>query len=189
MIVAAPLFDEFVDTLIRLASNLEPGDPFSPADDSYPPLSSEAAVEALVAQVRDAVDKGATLHVGGTADDSAGAYFKPAVLTGVTKEMRAYHEELFGPAAVVYKIDSEDEAVRLANDCVYGLGGAVFSTDVERATRVANALEVGMININTAAGEAAGLPFGGVKRSGFGRELGPLGMDEFVNKRLHYTHH
>jgi succinate-semialdehyde dehydrogenase/glutarate-semialdehyde dehydrogenase len=189
MIVAAELFDEFVTTLTWLATGLEPGDPFSPSAITYPPLASQAAVDALAGQVRDAVDKGATLHVGGTADDAAGAYFRPAVLTGVTKDMRAYHEELFGPVAVVYRVDSDDEAIRLANDSVYGLGGAVFSTDLDRATRVANALDVGMTNINAAAGEAADLPFGGVKRSGFGRELGPLGIDEFVNKRLHYTRH
>jgi succinate-semialdehyde dehydrogenase/glutarate-semialdehyde dehydrogenase len=148
-------------------------------------MVSRKAAENLLAQVQDAVSKGATLHVGGTLGD--GAYFAPAVLTGVTPEMRAYTEELFGPVAVVYKVTSDDEAVTLANAVDYGLGGAVWSSDVSRATRVAEQLEVGMANVNTPAGEGADLPFGGTKRSGFGRELGPLGIDEFVNKRLFYV--
>jgi len=88
---------------------------------------------------------------------------------------------------VVYKVSSDDEALALANDTQYGLGGAVFSTDPDRAARIAQRLEVGMSNVNTPAGEGAEVPFGGVKRSGFGRELGPLGMDEFVNKRMFYV--
>jgi succinate-semialdehyde dehydrogenase/glutarate-semialdehyde dehydrogenase len=101
--------------------------------------------------------------------------------------MRAYREELFGPVAVVYRVESQEEAVQLANDSDYGLGGAVFSRDQALARKIANQLEVGMANVNTPAGEGAEIPFGGVKRSGFGRELGPLGMDEFVNKRLLYV--
>ena len=116
-----------------------------------------------------------------------GAYFAPAVLTGVTPEMRAYKEELFGPVAVVYKVSGDEEAVQLANVVDFGLGGAVWSTDEERASAVAAQLEVGMANVNTPAGEGADLPFGGTKRSGFGRELGPLGIDEFINKRLFYV--
>jgi succinate-semialdehyde dehydrogenase/glutarate-semialdehyde dehydrogenase len=100
--------------------------------------------------------------------------------------MRAYSEELFGPVAVVYKVDSDEEALTLANDTTYGLGGAVFSADPARAEKIAQRLEVGMANVNTTAGEGAEIPFGGVKRSGFGRELGPLGMDEFVNKRMFF---
>jgi succinate-semialdehyde dehydrogenase/glutarate-semialdehyde dehydrogenase len=100
--------------------------------------------------------------------------------------MRAYSEELFGPVAVVYKVGSDEEALTLANDTTYGLGGAVFSKDPARAEKIAQRLEVGMANVNTTAGEGAEIPFGGVKRSGFGRELGPLGMDEFVNKRMFF---
>ena len=101
--------------------------------------------------------------------------------------MDAYREELFGPVAVVYKVESADEALALANDSQYGLGGAVFSQDEAQAERVARQLEVGMANVNTPAGEGAEIPFGGVKRSGFGRELGPLGMDEFVNKQMYFV--
>jgi succinate-semialdehyde dehydrogenase/glutarate-semialdehyde dehydrogenase len=107
-------------------------------------------------------------------------------LSDVTPEMRAYHEELFGPVAVVYSV-SDDEAVRLANDTPYGLGAAVFSHDETRAKQVANKLEVGMANINVVTREGAEVPFGGVKRSGFGRELGPLGMNEFANRRVAFV--
>lgn len=177
MIVRSEVFGDFVDALVEKARSVE----------DFAPLSSRAAAETLHAQVQEAVAAGATLHVGGELADDASAHYSPAVLTGVTPDMRAYREELFGPVAVVYEVGSDDEAVTLANDTPYGLGGSVFSTDVDRARAVADRLDVGMANVNTVAGEAAELPFGGVKRSGFGRELGPLGMDEFVNKQLLYV--
>ncbi|KPN17831.1 NAD-dependent succinate-semialdehyde dehydrogenase [Arthrobacter sp. Edens01] len=186
MIVSDGIFDEFVAELTNLAKDLKPGNPAEAAEGTYAPLSSRSAAEGLAEQIQDAVSKGATLHAGGTLQDGPAAYLAPAVLTGITPEMRAYREELFGPVAVVYKVGSDEEAVKLANDSDYGLGGAVFSTDVERARKVAQQLEVGMANVN-GVGEGADIPFGGVKRSGYGRELGPLGMDEFVNKRLFYV--
>ena len=186
MIVMDDAYDGFVAKLTELAKDLTPGDPAQPAEGTFSPLSSRAAAENLAEQVEDAVSKGATLHAGGVLGEGPAAYYSPAVLTGVTKEMRAYREELFGPVAVVYSVSSDDEALALANDSAYGLGGAVFSTDTDRARKVAQRLEVGMSNVNTPAGEGAEVPFGGVKRSGFGRELGPLGMDEFVNKRMFY---
>ncbi len=177
MIVMDDLFDDFVAKLTQKAL----------AIDTFSPMSSRAAAESLAAQVNDAVSKGATLHAGGVLGDGPAAFYSPAVLSGVTKDMRAYGEELFGPVAVVYKVGSDDEALALANDTQYGLGGSVFSTDAARAEKVASRLEVGMSNVNSTAAEGAEIPFGGVKRSGFGRELGPLGMDEFVNKRLFYV--
>ncbi|MGD9960113.1 NAD-dependent succinate-semialdehyde dehydrogenase [Nocardioides sp.] len=187
MIVMQDVFDDFVARLTEHAKDLVPGDPVEEAEGTFAPLSSRAAAENLAAQVEDAVSKGATLHAGGVLSEGPAAYYSPAVLTGITPEMRAYKEELFGPVAVVYSVTSDDEALALANDTPYGLGGAVFSTDPERAKRVAARLEVGMSNVNSPAGEGAEVPFGGVKRSGFGRELGPLGMDEFVNKRMFYV--
>ena len=187
MIVMDDVYDDFVARLTELAKDLEPGDPAEDAEGTFAPLSSRAAAERLAEQVEDAVSKGATLHAGGVLGEGPAAYYSPAVLTGITQEMRAYREELFGPVAVVYSVSSDDEALALANDSDYGLGGAVFSTDTERARKVAERLEVGMSNVNTPAGEGAEVPFGGVKRSGFGRELGPLGMDEFVNKRMFYV--
>jgi succinate-semialdehyde dehydrogenase/glutarate-semialdehyde dehydrogenase len=186
MIVMEDLFDGFVSRLTERAKQLKPGDPAQAAEGTYAPLSSRAAAERLAEQVQDAVSKGAKLHAGGQLGDGPAAYYAPAVLTGITKEMRAYSEELFGPVAVVYPVKSDEEALALANDTSYGLGGAVFSKDTERARKIAERLEVGMSNVNTPAGEGAEVPFGGVKRSGFGRELGPLGMDEFVNKRMFY---
>ncbi|WP_332664587.1 NAD-dependent succinate-semialdehyde dehydrogenase [Aeromicrobium sp.] len=176
MIVMDDLFDDFVGKLTEKALAL----------DSFSPLSSRKAAEALAEQVDDAVSKGATLHAGGVLSDGPDAHYTPAVLSGITKDMRAYSEELFGPVAVVYKVSSDEEALKLANDTTYGLGGAVFSADPARAEKIAQRLEVGMANVNTTAGEGAEIPFGGVKRSGFGRELGPLGMDEFVNKRMFF---
>jgi succinate-semialdehyde dehydrogenase/glutarate-semialdehyde dehydrogenase len=187
MIVMDDVFDGFVARLTEHAKDLRPGDPVAEEDGTFAPLSSRAAAENLAEQVQDAVSKGATLHAGGVLGEGPAAYYSPAVLTGITKEMRAYREELFGPVAVVYKVSDDDEALALANDTAYGLGGAVFSTDPERATRIAQRLDVGMSNVNTPAGEGAEVPFGGTKRSGFGRELGPLGMDEFVNKRMFYV--
>lgn len=186
IIVMDDIFENFVAALVNQAQHLRPGDPSREEDGTYPPMASRAAAEALAAQVNDAVSQGATLQAGGELATGAAAYYSPAVLTGVTKNMRAYGEELFGPVAIVYSVASDDEAVTLANDSDYGLGGAVFSTNTARAASVANRLEVGMSNVNTPAGEGAELPFGGVKRSGFGRELGPAGMDEFINKRLMY---
>lgn len=185
MIVMSDVYDDFVSALTKRASAMQPRTAGADGDDLYSPMVSRKAAEGLHAQIQDAVDKGATLHAGGTLGD--GAYFAPAVLTGVTPEMRAYSEELFGPVAVVYKVEDDEQAVELANAVEFGLGGAVWSTDEERAVKVAAQLEVGMANVNTPAGEGADLPFGGTKRSGFGRELGPLGIDEFVNKRLFYV--
>jgi succinate-semialdehyde dehydrogenase/glutarate-semialdehyde dehydrogenase len=187
MIVMDNVYDDFVAALVKRAAAMTPRRSGDDSDDAYSPMVSRKAAENLLAQVQDAVAKGATLHVGGTVGEGPGAYFAPAVLTGVTPEMRAYREELFGPVAVVYKVTSDEEAVQLANVVDFGLGGAVWSADEDRATAVAERLEVGMANVNTPAGEGADLPFGGTKRSGFGRELGPLGIDEFVNKRLFYV--
>ncbi|MDF3311449.1 NAD-dependent succinate-semialdehyde dehydrogenase [Rhodococcus sp. T2V] len=188
IVVMDEIYDEFIDALVQLARGLKPGDPTVDEDSTYAPMSSREAAETLNAQVMEAVAKGATLHAGGTLVDGRAAYYAPAVLTGVTAEMEAYSQELFGPVAVVYRARSEQEALELANDTAFGLGAAVFSTDPERARNFAEKFEVGMANVNVPAAQGAEFPFGGVKRSGFGRELGPLGMEEFVNKRLLYIH-
>jgi succinate-semialdehyde dehydrogenase/glutarate-semialdehyde dehydrogenase len=113
-----------------------------------------------------------------------GNFYRPAVLTGMTPDNPAYSEELFGPVASVYRVSSEDEAVQLANDTPYGLGSYVMTDDPEQALRVADNLETGMVFVNVVGADGAELPFGGVKRSGFGRELGRFGADEFVNKKM-----
>ena len=187
IIVMDDLYDDFVASLVKQASAMTPRMPGDDSDESYSPMVSRKAAQTLLDQVRDAVAKGATLHVGGELVFEEGAHFAPAVLTGVTPQMRAYHEELFGPVAVVYRVTSDDEAVALANAVDFGLGGAVWSTNEHRAAAVAAQLDVGMANVNTSAAEGADVPFGGTKRSGFGRELGPTGIEEFVNKRLFYV--
>ena len=182
-IVADGLYDDFVAQLTASMSALTTGDPFDPAT-SYGPLSSEAAAAGLMAQVQDAIDKGATVRTGGRRVDGPGAFVEATVLTDVTPEMRAFREELFGPVAVVYRVADVDEAVALANDTPFGLGGAVFHSDPAVARAVADRLDTGMVWINEAEGGGAELPFGGTKRSGVGRELGPYGIDEFVNRKL-----
>jgi succinate-semialdehyde dehydrogenase / glutarate-semialdehyde dehydrogenase len=186
IIVVGDLYDEFADQFTAAMAALRPGDPTDPAAD-LGPLSSEAAAELLMGQISDAVDQGATLRTGGKRVDRPGAFVEPTVLTGVTPQMRAYREELFGPAAVIYRVADAAEAVELANSSPFGLGGVVFSTDPGRAQEVADLLDTGMVWINSPQGSMADLPFGGTKRSGVGRELGPAGIDEFVNKKLIYT--
>ena len=139
------------------------------------------AGDRLEDQVKRAVEQGATLVTGG---EREGNFFSATLLTGITPDNDAYHEEFFGPVASVYRVGSEDEAVELANDTPFGLGSYVFTTDPEQALRVADQIEAGMVFVNAVGAESAELPFGGVKRSGFGRELGRYGADEFVNKKM-----
>ena len=145
------------------------------------PLSSVAAAERLESQVAQAVSDGASLASTG---ERKGAWYPPGVLTGVDPDDDTYREELFGPVAMVFKASDEDEAVRIANDTPYGLGSYVFTTDAEQARRVAERIEAGMVFVNGVGAEGVELPFGGVKRSGFGRELGRFGIEEFVNRKL-----
>jgi succinate-semialdehyde dehydrogenase/glutarate-semialdehyde dehydrogenase len=145
------------------------------------PLSSQAAAERLEHQVGSAVAEGASLATSG---QRRGAWYPPGVLTGVRPEHDTYREELFGPVAMVFKVHDEEEAVEVANDTPYGLGSYVFTTDPEQARRVADQIDAGMVFINGVGAEGAELPFGGVKRSGFGRELGRFGIEEFVNRKL-----
>ncbi|MGJ9407134.1 NAD-dependent succinate-semialdehyde dehydrogenase [Nesterenkonia aurantiaca] len=183
VIVPAEFYDEFLEQFQQALSKIELLDPIS-EEAFIGPMSSVQAAEDLHEQVQDAVEKGATLHLGGDFDQRGGAWYQPTLLTGITPEMRAYGEELFGPVAMVYKVADEEEAVTLANDTQYGLSASVFATDVAHAQRVGEQIHTGMIFVNEPAGTSAELPFGGVKRSGVGRELGPYGMAEFVNRRL-----
>ncbi|MEN8704818.1 MAG: NAD-dependent succinate-semialdehyde dehydrogenase [Nocardioides marinisabuli] len=170
-IVVDELYDDFV---ARFGEALLAASPDAP-------LSSETAAERLAQQVGAAVDGGAVLS---SAGERAGAFHPAGVLTEVAPDNPAYREELFGPVAMVFRAADEDDAVRLANDTPYGLGSYVFSDDPDQAQRVADRIEAGMVFVNGVGLDAAELPFGGVKRSGFGRELGRYGMEEFVNKKL-----
>lgn len=183
-IVMEEAYAPFVASVKRaLEGDYRPGDPQDPAT-TLGPLSSESARETIADQVDRAVAQGATLETGGHRLDREGFYYAPTLLTGVTPEMDVYHEELFGPVVVVHSANSDEECIRIANDSVFGLGGAVFGGDPERAEAVGEGLEVGMVSINVPGGTDAELPFGGVKRSGNGRELGRLGIVEFANQRL-----
>jgi succinate-semialdehyde dehydrogenase/glutarate-semialdehyde dehydrogenase len=179
-VVLDEYYDDFVSKFAEALTKVEPGDPKAEGS-SIGPLSSAAAADRLEQQVKQALDSGATLVAGGGRD---GNFFKTAVLTDITPDNPAYTEEFFGPVAQVYKVGSEEEAVRLANDTPYGLGSYVFTTDADQALRVADQIEAGMVFINAVGAEGVELPFGGVKASGFGRELGRFGADEFVNKKL-----
>ncbi len=148
------------------------------------PLSSKEALETLTKQVDEAVKNGATLHYGGKPVQREGSFFEPTILTNINRDNPAYFEEFFGPVAQVYVVKNDDEAVKLANDSHYGLGGAVFSKDIDRAKKMASRIETGMVWINWLTDTAPELPFGGVKRSGYGRELSDLGIKEFVNQKL-----
>lgn len=182
-IVLEEHYDEFVEKFAAEIGKLEAGDPADEAT-TLGPLSSASALDELAEQVEDALASGATAVTGGARIDRPGNYFEATVLTGVTPEARAFKEELFGPVAVVYKVADEDAAVELANDSPFGLGGTVIGADLERAERVGDRIETGMVWINHPTSTQADLPFGGVKRSGVGRELADLGISEFVNKKL-----
>jgi succinate-semialdehyde dehydrogenase / glutarate-semialdehyde dehydrogenase len=179
-IVVDELYESFLEKFTAALSAVKPEDPSSP-DTTIGPLSSELAGDRLEDQVKRAVDQGATLVTGGERD---GNFFSTTLLTDIKEDNDAYREEFFGPVAAVYRVGSEDEAVELANDTPFGLGSYVLTTDSEQALRVADQIEAGMVFVNAVGAESAELPFGGVKRSGFGRELGRFGADEFVNKKL-----
>lgn len=175
--------DQFLDRFTKAMATVKIGDPMD-EDTKLGPLSSANASASLARQVQRAVDAGATLHLGGKPLDRPGNFFEPTILTNVTRDNPAYFEEFFGPVAQIYVVKNDDEIVELANDSHFGLAGAVFSTDIDRAKALASRIETGAIWINTFASTAPELPFGGVKRSGYGRELSHLGLKEFVNQKL-----
>ncbi|RFA07060.1 succinate-semialdehyde dehydrogenase [Subtercola boreus] len=179
-IVLDDLYEEFASKFTAAFTEAQPADPFAEGT-LLGPLSSAAATERLTEQLGRAVTQGATVLASG---EPVGNFFPPAVLEGVTPQMDAYREEFFGPVAALYRVSSEAEAVRLANDTPFGLGSYVYSTDPEQALRVADGIDAGMVWINLVLGDAAELPFGGVKRSGSGREMGRFALEEFANKKL-----
>jgi succinate-semialdehyde dehydrogenase/glutarate-semialdehyde dehydrogenase len=182
MIVLAAIYDEYVDRLTkRVAEYYVPGDPADP-ETKLPPLASTSAADEVAAQVAKAVEQGATLRTGGHRIEP-GAYLEATVLTDVAPGMDAYYEEIFGPVVIVFRAETEDDAVRLANDTPFGLGASVWGTEPARLRRVAERIDAGMVYLNRAGGSQADLPFGGIKRSGIGRELGPAGIEEFMNKK------
>ncbi len=179
-IVIDKLYDKFVEKFTAAVLATKVGNPTDP-DTTIGPLSSLAAADRLSAQVDAAVAGGARFV---SAGQRSGAFFPPGVLTNMAPTNPSYNEELFGPVATIHRVTSEAEAIELANDTPFGLGSYVFTTDPDQAARVADAIQAGMVYVNIVGADSPELPFGGVKRSGSGRELGRWGADEFVNKKL-----
>lgn len=175
--------DQFLARLTRKFSEMKVGDPLDETV-GMGPLCSRASRDDIAAQVKRAVAAGATLHHGGKVIDGPGAFYQPTILTDIARDNPAYFEEFFGPVAQVYVVRSDDEAVELANDSNFGLSGAIFTADIARATALASRLETGSVWINTNSATAPELPFGGVKRSGYGRELSEFGIKELANQKM-----
>ncbi len=173
---------EFTEKLIAGMASKKMGDPLDPDTDIGPQARVDLRDE-LHQQVLDSVTAGARLELGGAIPPGPGAYYPATVLTGVGKGMPAYHEEMFGPVAAVTLVGGEDEAIAVANDSEFGLGAAVFSRDTDRAEAVAGRIEAGNVAINTLVASDPRLPFGGIKQSGYGRELADLGIKEFMNAK------
>ncbi|CAN5170429.1 NAD-dependent succinate-semialdehyde dehydrogenase [soil metagenome] len=182
-IVVESVADIFLEKFKTKLSQLIVGDPMD-ATTQLGPMSSEAAAEQIATQVQKAVDGGAIILLGGKRLKREGAFMEPTIITNMLPDNPVYFEELFGPVATFFRVKDEQTAIDLANDSPYGLGGSVFTQDIERGKRVADRIDTGMVFINHPTWTQADLPFGGTKRSGYGRELSELGIEEFVNKKL-----
>lgn len=184
IIVVESLADRFLEKFQRAMAGFTPGDPMD-KETTLAPLSSSQALKTLLGQVEEAVGRGARLLLGGRRiDGERGQFMQPTILTDIAPDNPAYHQEFFGPVALFFRVADEDAAVKLANDSPFGLGGSVFTSDIERGRDVARRIDTGMVFINSSAVSSPELPFGGVKNSGYGRELSSAGIQEFVNKKL-----
>ena len=175
--------DTFLDRFKKELEKLVPGDPMDP-NTTLGPLCTAGALDLIQKQIKTAVDAGAKVLLGGKRLDRPGYFLAPTILTDITPDNPAYRQELFAPVALIFRVKNEEEAVKLANDSPFGLGGSVITKNIERGKRIARQIVTGMVFINRATWTWPDLPFGGVKNSGYGRELGNLGIGEFVNKKL-----
>ncbi|KAE8128850.1 MULTISPECIES: NAD-dependent succinate-semialdehyde dehydrogenase [Bifidobacterium] len=182
-IVMDNVYDEFLDALKKNFAAVKPGDPLDPAT-TLAPMNTKRAKEKLQSQLDDAIAAGAKLAYQYPEIDSDGQFFRPAILTDIDTSNPAYKSEMFGPVAAVYRVHSEEEAVALANDNPYGLGGILFAGDPDRGSEVASRIETGMVYVNNFMASLPELPFGGVKLSGYGREMSRIGQLAFVNEQL-----
>ncbi|OBF47153.1 succinate-semialdehyde dehydrogenase [Mycobacterium sp. 852002-50816_SCH5313054-b] len=183
IIVVDEIADEFFEKFQVALSELKAGDPFDEAT-TLPPMSTQGAADGLNAQITAAVEAGAKAIPLGAPVPAKGAFVQPTILTDIAADNPAYYQEFFGPVSLFFRVKDEDEAVRLANDSRYGLGGSVYTQDVAHGVEVAKRIDSGMVFVNHPTWTKADLPFGGVKISGYGRELSNLGIQEFVNKKL-----
>lgn len=182
-IVMEDVYDEFVEQLKNNFSKVKPGDPLDP-ETTLAPMNTKKSKEKLQEQVNEAIEAGAKVVYGNEPVDLPGQFFMPTILTNIDRDNPAHTTEMFGPVAVVYKVKTEKEAIELANDSSYGLGGIVFAGDSEHGAEVASKIETGMVFVNNIRYSLPELPFGGVKRSGFGREMSSIGQKAFVNEKL-----
>jgi succinate-semialdehyde dehydrogenase / glutarate-semialdehyde dehydrogenase len=182
-IAVESIADQFLEKFKNKMAELVVGDPMEATTDLGPLCNEEAAVK-IADQVKKAVDGGAKILLGGKRVDRAGAYMEATILSNVLPTNPVFYEEFFGPVALFFKVKNEQEAIALANNSPFGLGGSVFTQDIERGKRIANQIDTGMVFINHPTWTQADLPFGGTKGSGYGRELAEVGIDEFVNKKL-----
>ena len=182
-IVVGPRADQFLNAFRDALAQLKPGDPLNEST-TLGPLASETALNLLLKQVREAVAHGARIFTGGDRIRHQGAFMQPTILTNIMPDNPAFQQEFFGPVALFFPAKDEEEAIALANNSPFGLGGSVYTSDVEHGKRVASRIETGMVFVNYPFISAPELPFGGIKRSGYGKELSDLGIQEFVNRKL-----
>lgn len=180
-LVSDKIYDEFLDKVKREFDTYQPGNPLN-EETTLAPLSSQSAKEKLQEQVEKVVAGGSKILYGNlNVDEGPGFQFSPIILTGMERNNPMYDEELFGPVAQIYRFSSEDEMIKMANDSRHGLGGAIYTADVKHGNQLATKIETGQVAINQVLDEQAEVPFGGVKSSGYGRELSDWGIYEFAN--------
>ncbi|ACR32370.1 NAD-dependent succinate-semialdehyde dehydrogenase [Burkholderia glumae] len=183
MIVVDAVYDAFLERYRQGVAELRCGDPFHP-ETTLAPLSSRAAADEVKLKIQQAVAHGAKAETVGAPVPTQGAFVQPTILTGILEDNPARYWEFFGPVSMLFRARDEAHAIQIANDSPFGLGGSVFTRDVERGARVARQISTGMVFVNHPTKVEADLPFGGVRRSGYGRELLDLGLKEFVNHKL-----
>lgn len=183
MIIADKIYDEFLNRYTAGVAGLHAGDPFDPAT-TLAPLSSQGAADELKGKIRQAIAHGAKATEVGPKVPNQGAFVQPTILTDIADDNPARNWEFFGPVSMLFRAKNEDDAVRIANDSPFGLGGSVFTSNPRHGAEVAKRISTGMVFVNHPTMVKADLPFGGIRHSGYGRELLGLGIKEFVNHKL-----
>lgn len=183
IIVQDGIYDEYLKKITDYVNGMKVGDP-TQADTNMGPVSSESALEKILDQINDSANKGATIVSGGKRIDRDGFFLQPTILTDLKPGMKAYDEEVFGPVVCIWKVKDVEEAIKIANDTPYGLGASIYTEDVPNAEKIARRIDSGMVYVNKQVSSSPDLPFGGVKHSGYGRELSKAGIMEFINKKL-----